>query len=112
MNLFRTTIETVRTAPVVLDLHRLSRRRRFFKAVDEQTWWGVYPSFAAASEAVPGSAAKGYDAAAPAGMYRHMLDRLHPRDYPVMFWLGDLFKRGARSVFDFGGHVGVKYYAY
>jgi putative methyltransferase (TIGR04325 family) len=33
-------------------------------------------------------------------------------DYPAMFWLRDGLDHGLRSVFDLGGHVGVKFYAF
>ncbi len=73
---------------------------------------GVYPSFAAASQAAPDTKPLGYDNAGPAQMYEERLDRLVPSDYPVMFWLSRLFGEGARRIYDFGGHIGVAYYAY
>jgi putative methyltransferase (TIGR04325 family) len=55
----------------------------------------------------------GYDNPEPAQMYRgEYLERVFPRDYPLLFWLRRLLASGARDVFDFGGHVGTKFYAY
>ena len=42
----------------------------------------------------------------------HLLEQVNPRDYPLLFWFSELFREGATSVFDFGGHIGVKYYAF
>jgi putative methyltransferase (TIGR04325 family) len=33
-------------------------------------------------------------------------------DYPILFWMSVLFGEGARTVFDFGGSVGVHFYGY
>jgi putative methyltransferase (TIGR04325 family) len=42
---------------------------------------------------------------------RSRVDRIFPYDYPVLFWLRPLLVPGA-VVFDYGGHVGVHFYAY
>ncbi len=58
----------------------------------------------------------GYDNAESAGMYDNLMTRLESYDYPVLFWLSKLLREdgasAARGVFDYGGHVGVKHYAY
>ncbi|RYF69933.1 MAG: methyltransferase, TIGR04325 family, partial [Comamonadaceae bacterium] len=33
-------------------------------------------------------------------------------DYAPLYWLADSFRSGASSVFDLGGHIGIKYYAF
>lgn len=53
----------------------------------------------------------GYDTTAAAQLYGDRLRRLFPSDYPVLFWLRTLLD-DVRSVFDFGGHVGIGYHAY
>jgi putative methyltransferase (TIGR04325 family) len=70
---------------------------------------GVYASFAEARASVP-QQKLGFDLEAP-GLYRDRLDSVFPSDYPVLFWLTRAL-RDASSVFDFGGHVGVSFYAY
>jgi putative methyltransferase (TIGR04325 family) len=44
-------------------------------------------------------------------MYKSPLS-LNPGDYPNLFWLKKLLAKGHSSLFDFGGHIGVKYYTY
>lgn len=93
------------------------RRRRydrlFESATDMALWRGAYASFAEAAAAAPRTRPLGYDNPAPAQMYRGAyLERVFPRDYPVLFWLRRLMAAGASDVFDFGGHVGTKFYAY
>jgi putative methyltransferase (TIGR04325 family) len=76
------------------------------------SFFGVYDSFYEAAQAAPAKKAIGYDHEAPADMYKERLDSIVASDYPVMFWLRELVDRGARSLFDFGGHVGLAYHAY
>jgi putative methyltransferase (TIGR04325 family) len=72
---------------------------------------GVFASAAEAARSAPATRPVGYDHRAAADMYRERLDRVYPSDYPAMFWLGRLLQPGTR-VFDFGGHVGIHYFAY
>jgi len=73
---------------------------------------GVFQTQAQAAAAAPSSLPLGYDHDGPASMYRDRLKRVFPSDYPMIYWLGRAFGRGATRVFDLGGHVGVSYYAY
>jgi putative methyltransferase (TIGR04325 family) len=70
---------------------------------------GVYADFDEARRAAPGRT--GYDHPEMATMYDHMIDRLRPDDYPILFWLQRVLRPGS-SVLDLGGHVGITYYAY
>ncbi len=88
------------------------RLEKGFRGAWAGTCHGVYPNFAAAGQAAPKTKPLGYDNAGPAQMYEERLNRLVPSDYPAMFWLNKLFSEGARRVYDFGGHIGVAYYAY
>lgn len=91
----------------------LARRyRRYFETqVDTNLFYGVYPDFAAATRDMPRTKPAGYDNPEPAAMYGDRLTRVFPADYPVLFWLDRLVKT-ERSLFDFGGHVGIAYYSY
>jgi putative methyltransferase (TIGR04325 family) len=82
---------------------RASGYRRLFK--------GVYPDFAGATGAVPPGRVIGYDNEASAQRLVHERHMIFPSDYPVMFWLSRLLD-GTRSVFDWGGNVGISYLAY
>ncbi|MDX2505743.1 MAG: amino acid adenylation domain-containing protein, partial [Gammaproteobacteria bacterium] len=73
---------------------------------------GVYPDIKTALSTAPDTKDTGYDHTETAKMYKDRLDRIYPSDYPVIFWLERAFEAGASSIIDFGGHVGVAYYAY
>jgi putative methyltransferase (TIGR04325 family) len=74
-------------------------------------FWGIFPDFNEAIRSAPDLNRVGYDAPAPAHMYRERLDTVYPNDYPVLFWLREALKESS-TVFDYGGHVGIAYYAY
>lgn len=73
---------------------------------------GVYRTFEEATQAAPRSRPLGYDHEEPANLYQERRKRIFPSDYPALFWLSKLFATGKCRVLDFGGHVGVSYYAY
>ncbi len=105
-------VRALRECPPVR-LWRERRYERLFEGADGmQLFRGVYASFEEALRHVPATRPVGYDNPGPSSMYRELTDSVTPRDYALMFWLTHGFARGARRVFDFGGHVGIKYYAY
>lgn len=53
----------------------------------------------------------GFDHEESATLYDERMGKLYPSDYPALFWLREALQ-DARSVFDFGGHVGISFYAY
>jgi putative methyltransferase (TIGR04325 family) len=79
---------------------------------------GVYETYAEAAAAAPKGGAVGYNqktlgehpqpemltAGLEVGVF-------NPRDYPLVVWLAKAFEDG-KTVFDFGGNVGLGYYAY
>jgi putative methyltransferase (TIGR04325 family) len=75
---------------------------------------GVFETFAEASAAAPSTLPLGYDNAAAASMYRERLSRIYSSDYPVLYWLHRILgaPEAPPRIFDFGGHVGISYYAY
>jgi putative methyltransferase (TIGR04325 family) len=91
----------------------VSRRyeRYFAKERNANLFRGVFQSFAEAAASAPDTKGLGYDQPEAAGMYREVLEVLRPTDYPALFWISRLLPE-LDSVFDYGGHVGVKYYAY
>lgn len=89
-------------------LIELDRSRRFERIPG--AYHGVYRSFAEARAAFP-ARPLGFDSEAMTTLYDDRLERVFSSDYPALFWLRDALE-DARRLFDFGGHVGVSYYAY
>jgi putative methyltransferase (TIGR04325 family) len=108
----RAWAQALKDSPPLRQVRQRRYERLFATARDMQLFRGVYASFAEALRHVPATRPVGYDNPGPSSMYRDMVDRVTPRDYALMFWLTHALGRGARRVFDFGGHVGIKYYAY
>ncbi len=72
---------------------------------------GVFRTFDEARASAPKSRGVGFDHPAFGNEFRERLSRVYPYDYPVLFWLRSLLEPGVR-VFDYGGHIGVHFYAY
>jgi putative methyltransferase (TIGR04325 family) len=87
-------------------------RRYFGRAVGRRRLFrGIYPDFAGAMNAIPNNRQIGYNNPTSA---RHVAYERHfvsPYDYPVLFWLERLLKPGT-VIFDWGGNVGISYYAW
>jgi putative methyltransferase (TIGR04325 family) len=86
-----------------------AEHRRFLDNTTENLFWGVHDSFSAAQAAAPTSRPVGYDNDASAELYSPQISAW---DYPALFWLGRSLDEGLRSVFDLGGHIGIKFYAF
>jgi putative methyltransferase (TIGR04325 family) len=88
--------------------------RRYFNSAcgdDVRLFRGVFSSFEAAAREIPVGRSLGYDD--PVSATRMLTEWLavHPSDYPVMFWLSRLLPN-SDMVFDWGGSVGLKYFAF
>jgi hypothetical protein len=103
-------VRTLKRLPPVLQLRRLRHARDFWRSTAVRHH-GVYGSFAEAAGAVPDGAAVGWDNAPAARMFASAHAAINPRDYPVLFWLQRLWQ-GPLTVFDYGGHSGLKRYAF
>jgi putative methyltransferase (TIGR04325 family) len=73
-------------------------------------FYGSYNSFEATNLAVPTNKPLGFDNAKEAR--KHYSPQIFFYDYPCLFWLGCSFEGGMRSVFDLGGHTGLKFHAF
>jgi len=98
--------------PAFLSKEQQEYEEFFSSAVDQNLFRGVYNDYQTALDSAPVTKETGYDHSDTAKMYKNRLDRIYPADYPVIFWLEKAFVKGARSVIDFGGHIGVAYYSY
>ena len=102
-------LDTMSHLPGVRQIQERAYRRRFAENTDDNLFMGVFDSFEDAERHAPPTRPLGYDNPQSAGMYGPWI---YAYDYPAMFWLDRSLAEGMRSVFDLGGHVGIKYYAF
>jgi putative methyltransferase (TIGR04325 family) len=106
----RNSLQWLRSTSAVRAARNALLWREFCTAEDCNIFWGVHATFAEAAAKAPPTKPLGYDNPEPAAMYRNFLNRVGPNEYAVLHWVRRALPSGGR-VFDFGGHVGVKYYA-
>ncbi|AKJ30730.1 TIGR04325 family methyltransferase [Caldimonas brevitalea] len=109
LNALRTVASAVGALPVIRPLRERAYRRRFLNNRNQNLFMGVYARFEDAAAAAPSGGRVGYDNQESAELYT---PEIYPYDYPALFWLQRSFDEGLRTVFDLGGHVGIKYYAF
>jgi putative methyltransferase (TIGR04325 family) len=99
--------------PVIGSVVVQAQRRRFESARgnDVRLYDGIYPDFASALRAIPAGRESGYDNQSSAGRLLDEWLTITPSDYPALFWLSRLLPE-AKLLFDWGGNVGLKYFAY
>lgn len=87
--------------------------RRYFQGAQGHVrlFHGLYSNFTEALADVPCGRHISYDNEPSASRVLDEWLGVYPNDYPVLFWLERLM-RDAPSVFDWGGNVGLKYFAY
>ncbi len=85
--------------------------RYFEKAENTNLFHRTFPDFKSAELAAPKTRALGYNNENSANMYDEYIQNISAVDYPAIFWMERL-RDEVKSVYDFGGHVGIKYYAY
>ncbi len=112
LSILHTVIDKLALAPGVRHMRERVNDKIFLNNVRSNFFRGVFDSFEAAANAVPRNRPQGYDNEDASLMYRDMMDQVYDYDYPSMFWLQRSFAEGFRKVFDLGGHVGIKYYAF
>lgn len=105
----RSTLESLALAPGIRQLRKAAFQRRYLANRYENLFSGVYASFEEAVRACPEDRPKGYDNEESASLYSTAVQEY---DYPSLFWLQHSVDAGLHSVFDLGGHTGIKYYAF
>lgn len=98
--------------PGLREVHRTLYDRRFLRNREGNLFRGVFATREAAQAACPPDRRVGYDNDSSSTVYDSHLERVDHYDYPVLFWLQRSFEQGLCKVFDLGGHVGIKYYAF
>lgn len=83
---------------------------RFLNNQDQNLFMGSFGSFEEAAASAPAGKPVGYANAPDAPqMYSHQVCSW---DYAPIYWIADAVSHGMTRVFDLGGHVGIKYYAF
>jgi putative methyltransferase (TIGR04325 family) len=72
---------------------------------------GVFPDFESANRAAPKTKPLGFNCSEYAEEFKDRLEAIYSYDYPMLFWLERILRSNS-FVFDFGGHIGVHFYAY
>jgi putative methyltransferase (TIGR04325 family) len=104
-------VDSLRVLPGLRHLGRWAYGRRFAVAKNTHLFHGHFLSQSAAQNAVPKTRTLGYDNSDSAKLYEGKL-QIDDYDYPALFWIKDSFDQGLRHVVDFGGSVGIKFYAF
>lgn len=104
-------IDRIKQLPPIQAIRRNRYRRWFESRSGYAANWGVFRTFHEAAASVAPS--PGFNQASLASEYNDRLGRVFPYDYPILFWLQQIFAGAtSASLLDIGGHVGVHYYAY
>ncbi|AFY34233.1 methyltransferase, TIGR04325 family [Calothrix sp. PCC 7507] len=104
---------------------------QYFQKLNYERWFategyscfrGVFDNFEQAIESAPKTKPLGYDHDQLAKEYQRMAELgnweyskrvITTYDYPVLFWLNNILaSNNINTIFDFGGNVGIHFYAY
>ena len=111
LGILHRAIDGVAELPLLKSLRRAAYEREFARATRVNYFRGVFDTFEAAAASAPQTKAVGYDNEDSAQLYKGW-EKPFLKDYPAMLWIRDGLDKGLRNVFDLGGHVGIKYYAF
>jgi putative methyltransferase (TIGR04325 family) len=109
--LLHRTLRALGHAPGIVALRRRKYARAFARQEHVNLYHGVFSTFEAAERSAPPTKPLGYDNSAAAEMYPLATEPML-KDYPALDWIRDALDAGYRRVFDLGGHIGIKYYAF
>lgn len=73
---------------------------------------GIFPSYLEALNNIPSDYNKGWDNDKSSRIWITHSDFLQPTTYTVFFWLNNLLSEGCLQILDYGGSIGLSYYAY
>ncbi|MAF77544.1 MAG: hypothetical protein CME60_05225 [Halobacteriovoraceae bacterium] len=101
----------IKELPPVVELRKKKYEKKFATNQYLNLFKGIYPNFEMASAAAKNYQTKGYNNKKSAQMYQDMCHKIFPEDYPTLYWINRLIPH-ISSLIDFGGHVGIKRYAF
>ncbi|MDE1892767.1 MAG: methyltransferase, TIGR04325 family [Xanthomonadaceae bacterium] len=109
----RRVVRGVAELPLIRSLAKPVYRQLFSRDVlPGNSYCGVFASVDEARANAPESLPTSFDFVQSGDLYNDRLDSVVGTDYPILFWLSQLFAAGCRTVFDLGGNVGTSYYGF
>jgi|WetSurMetagenome_2_1015567.scaffolds.fasta_scaffold32673_3 putative methyltransferase (TIGR04325 family) len=103
---------TTSRVPGIIHFRRFYYKTRFFYGSGGYVrFWEAFDTAEAAKKSLGPDCPSSYEDADLTEINRESFMQTHLFDYPVMYWLQKLHGQ-YDSLIDFGGHIGVKFYAY
>ncbi len=107
----RGAADSVSRWPILRGITDKQALAKFKANRDQNMFYGVYQKWEDAEAAAKGMGTAGYDNVDSANIYQYMM-RIAPHDYPALYWIARSLSEGMKSVFDVGGAIGIKFYAF
>lgn len=107
----RGAVDSFSRWPLLKGITDRQARDAFVANRDQNLFYGVYQRREEAEAAAASYGKSGYDNQESADLYRFMM-RIAPHDYPALYWISRSLSEGMTSVFDVGGAIGIKFYAF
>jgi len=106
-------VDNVKSLPGLYQLRKRRYRRQFFSGNGYWGLWGDFDTYQAALDYVGKPERSTYDHEEIVPVNLAAFKEVSAFDYPVIFWLKKVLNaESCKALVDFGGHVGVKFYAY
>ncbi|MBT8341807.1 MAG: methyltransferase, TIGR04325 family [Desulfatitalea sp.] len=90
---------------------RICRYNRKFECDGYSCFRGVFNSFDEAYASAPKKKNIGFNFPEVADLFLERTSKIQSYDYPMIFWLRSIIEKH-QTLFDYGGNIGVHYYAY
>jgi putative methyltransferase (TIGR04325 family) len=107
----RGAVDSVSRWPVLRGISDGQALQAFLTNRDQNMFYGVYDRREDAEAVAAAYGKNGYDNQESADLYRFMM-RITPHDYPALHWISRSLSEGMTSLFDVGGAIGIKFYAF
>lgn len=113
IGVMKSSVSAIKNSPPVLNLRELKYESKFQHNRDLNLFKGIFKDFESANIEAKKYPIAGYNNQDPALMYKDMCKKIFPEDYPTLFWLSRFIQsKQVKSIIDFGGHIGIKRYAF
>lgn len=107
----RGAVDSFSRSPLLRGITDRQALETFIANRDQNLFYGIYERWEEAEAAAASYGKSGYDNTESADLYRFMM-RIAPHDYPALYWISRSLAEGMTSLFDVGGAIGIKFYAF